>query len=192
MTRPALRVVHSTEDWTVVLMPVRFEMIGAMRDLAPCSIAEIAERLDRRPDTLYRHMTRLVEAGFAREVGSRPTARRPERVFDLTADDFQYRPSKASIHEENESLGATAAAILDLTATTFHRATEATVCRTRAGARNVHLGCDYLWMTREEFNRMSDRFREALAHGSPRRRGASEMFMVTIAAVPVVRRTRAE
>jgi DNA-binding transcriptional ArsR family regulator len=61
-----------------------------MRIAAPCSIAEIAEILDRPADTLYRHVEKLVRAGIVLQSGVRRRGRRFEQLFDLVADDFRF------------------------------------------------------------------------------------------------------
>ena len=46
-----------------MMAPVRFELIEAMRSIAPCSIRELALALDRPADTLYPHVRQLLKIG---------------------------------------------------------------------------------------------------------------------------------
>ena len=91
MARPPLLPISNPAHWTKMMAPVRFELLEAMRAIAPCSAREIALALDRPADALYPHLRVLLKIGVVRDVGGRPGRTRPERVYDLAADDF--RPS---------------------------------------------------------------------------------------------------
>ena len=43
MPRRPIHVIAGTDDWAVMMAPVRFEIVEAMRGLAPCSVGEIAQ-----------------------------------------------------------------------------------------------------------------------------------------------------
>lgn len=72
-----------------MMAPVRFELLEAMRSIAPCSVRELATALDRPADSLYPHVRQLVRIGVIVESAIRPGRTRPERVYDLAADDFR-------------------------------------------------------------------------------------------------------
>jgi hypothetical protein len=91
MARPAVHRITKPAQWAKMMAPVRFELLEAMRAIAPCSAREIALALDRPADALYPHLRALVRVGVVRDMGERPGRTRPERVYDLVADDF--RPS---------------------------------------------------------------------------------------------------
>ena len=90
MARPALHAITTPKTWSLLVAPARIEIVEAMRIAAPCSIAEIAEILDRPADTLYRHVDKLLRAGILVQSGVRRRGRRFEQVFDLVADDFRF------------------------------------------------------------------------------------------------------
>jgi DNA-binding transcriptional ArsR family regulator len=90
MSRPALHAITTPKTWSLLVAPARIEIVEAMRIAAPCSIAEIAEILDRPADTLYRHVEKLVRAGLVLQSGVRRRGRRFEQLFDLVADDFRF------------------------------------------------------------------------------------------------------
>jgi DNA-binding transcriptional ArsR family regulator len=48
--------------------PLRQDILDAVTAIGPCSVAELAAVIDRRPDGLYYHVRRLVKVGLLREV----------------------------------------------------------------------------------------------------------------------------
>ncbi|MFM8697874.1 MAG: winged helix-turn-helix domain-containing protein, partial [Phycisphaerales bacterium] len=53
------------------MAPVRFELVEVMRDIAPCSVGELADAVDRPADSIYPHLRQLVRIGVVVEAGSR-------------------------------------------------------------------------------------------------------------------------
>jgi len=88
-------MISSPAQWKAVSSPARFEMIEFMRAVAPCSLSELAERMDRPADSLYHHIRRLQKAGIVRLIDRRKAGRRTEAVYDLMGDDlkFDFDPS---------------------------------------------------------------------------------------------------
>ncbi|MFM8732529.1 MAG: winged helix-turn-helix domain-containing protein, partial [Phycisphaerales bacterium] len=71
MPRRAIHVVSGLDDWAVMMAPVRFELVEVMRDIAPCSVGELADAVDRPADSIYPHLRQLVRIGVVVEAGSR-------------------------------------------------------------------------------------------------------------------------
>jgi predicted transcriptional regulator len=66
--------------------PLRLEMIGELKASGPCSIRQLAERMDRAADGLYHHVRVLLRAGVLVQSGERKVGRRIEAVYALAAD----------------------------------------------------------------------------------------------------------
>jgi hypothetical protein len=49
MPRKALHHVTDPAVWQTLVAPVRLEILEALRMLAPCGIAAVAQQLDRQP-----------------------------------------------------------------------------------------------------------------------------------------------
>ncbi|NIM48343.1 MAG: helix-turn-helix domain-containing protein, partial [Gemmatimonadales bacterium] len=53
-----------------------------------CSVGEVADRLERKPESLYYHVKALREAGLVRRVGNRPGERRSETLYQAVAPEI--------------------------------------------------------------------------------------------------------
>jgi predicted transcriptional regulator len=198
MPRTELMHISSPQTWAVVTTPVRFEMVEAMRDLAPCGIRAIAERLGVKPDTLYRHMELLQEAGFVVPAGFRKGNRGAEQLFDLTADDFNISfDSGADPVAANEMLRDTAALFLRRMNGVVRRSAAARLFDTTSEGKNLTLFSDYTHLTRAEFKELAaliSRCKSLLDKARKRGSGSvgTRLYSVLLAAVPVAaKRSRA-
>ena len=61
----------------------RVAIYGALRSLGPSSIRELAGHIGARPDALYYHMRRLVDAGMASVRENREKNGRKEAVYEI-------------------------------------------------------------------------------------------------------------
>jgi DNA-binding transcriptional ArsR family regulator len=68
--------------------PLRRLFVDALSTLGQASVREVAEVVGKPAATLYYHLRALEEAGFVREVGERPTGKRPEKVYALVSNQF--------------------------------------------------------------------------------------------------------
>jgi len=68
--------------------PLRRLFVDALSTLGQASVREVAEVVGKPAATLYYHLRALEEAGFLREVGERPTGKRPEKIYALVSDQF--------------------------------------------------------------------------------------------------------
>ena len=188
MTRQAIHTVARTKDWEVMMAPVRFELLEAMRGIAPCSVADIAESLDRPADTLYPHLRKLLKIGVVAEAGQRAGRSRPEKIYDLVADDF--RPGFGG-----SSAAATAAAIdksmrcmTGIVASASRKAAAAGRYTYTRDAQNVVGKLESAWLTDAEFAHVRDRLhslKRYLDARKSRREGA--LHLAAFFLVPVVR-----
>ncbi|MEL6108995.1 MAG: helix-turn-helix domain-containing protein [Planctomycetota bacterium] len=82
--------VETQEKWDVVCSAVRFELLEFLIACGPCSIAELASHVGANADSLYHHIRKMVNVGLVVETGLRRAARRPEAVYDVVAERFEF------------------------------------------------------------------------------------------------------
>ena len=189
MPRPAVLTLSSPRAWSLILAPVRFEMIEAMRMCAPCAIAQVAEILDRPADSLYRHMDKLVAAGVVKRVGVRRSGRRTEQVYDLVADDIS--PSFAGMTERQA--GKVYAGVMATIAKIIARtARDAVRHGGLAGAQPKPHAAAFLehsWLAPEDVPAFREHMKAFKAFLSDKRTpGRGTLYVVTAVAMPVVRK----
>jgi DNA-binding transcriptional ArsR family regulator len=193
MTRPHTHLVSSPAAWEVLVSPVRTEIAEALRLLGPCSVADVAQAIDRPADTLYRHIELLQEAGFVREAGFRKGDRNVEQLLDVVADDFiiEFHDSKgdaenkAIIQTVNSFTGAMQRAVRDSAA--------AKQLVFDAGERNLSINYELSWLTPEKFQEVRAlirRLKGIMDEGKKRREG--RLYMTLAIATPVTRKRGAK
>jgi DNA-binding transcriptional ArsR family regulator len=68
----------------VLVPPVRQEIVDGVAAIGPCSVAELAALLGRRPTALYHHLARLEQVGLLlREPGASDGRGRPRARYDV-------------------------------------------------------------------------------------------------------------
>jgi hypothetical protein len=188
-------LISSPEQWSVVTAPVRFEILEAMRDLAPCGIKAIARQLGVKPDTLYRHMDLLQQAGFVVPAGFRKVPRANEQLFDLTADDFHISfDTDADPGPANDMIRDTGVMMFKRMVSAVKRAAAARAFRTTPGNANVVLLNDFAHLTRKELGEIRSLLKKMkqIVDSTRGRAGCdpTTFYSVLIAAIPVTPRTR--
>jgi predicted transcriptional regulator len=186
--RRPIHVLARIADWKVLMAPVRFEIIEAMRGIAPCSVGEIAQALDRPADTLYPHLRQLLKVGVVVEAGQRAGRTRPGKVYDLVADDF--RPSF-----RGERAAATAQAIDRSIRSMAGIVTRASRKAAAAGRfsyddrfKNVIGKVENAWLTPEEMKVVQSRLLSLKRYLDARKgRRAGALYLAAFFVVPVVR-----
>jgi hypothetical protein len=188
--RPAIHVISRPADWSVMTAPVRFELLEAMRSIAPCSVRELAAATDRPADSIYPHFRQLLKIGVVVDAGERRGRTRPERVYDLVADDFRpiFRGAKPA---------ATARAV-DRSIQTMAGIVANASKRAAAAGRYVYTETDQnvvgkvenAWLTRDEFLELREKFREIKTYLDARkaRRGDGSLHVAAFFVIPVTRR----
>lgn len=170
------------------MSPVRFEIVEAMRGIAPCSVGEIAQALDRPADTLYPHLRQLLRVGVVVESGRRPGRTRPGKTYDLVADDF--RPSF-----RDEGGAATAKAIdrsvrsmAGIVARASRKAAAAGRFAYGDDFKNVVAKVENAWLTPEEMRAVHSRLLSLKRYLDARKgRRAGALYLAAFFVVPVVR-----
>lgn len=84
--RPAVHTITEQKQIEALVSPVRGLLLSTLCSSGPCSVGELAQLVGRKPRALYYHLDALVDCGLVHEVGSRPTRRRQETLYDAIAD----------------------------------------------------------------------------------------------------------
>ena len=179
----------SPKDWTVLVAPVRLEIIEAMRMIARCSVADIASALDRPADTLYRHVEQLVEAGAVVEIGPRRRGKRFEKVYDLVADDFRIGFKDGRDRTANKAYNDTLQSILRIASRTARDSSVANQLIGTGDERNIVGKLEHGWLTHREFQEVRDlMMRIKSVMDRCKARGDGRLYLTAFLAIPVTRR----
>ena len=84
-----IHVVRDPEQLKVLRTPTRHRVLNAILELGPCSVSEIAHRLEWKPESLYYHVKALLEVGLIVAAGERQTDRRAETLYAPVAPEIQ-------------------------------------------------------------------------------------------------------
>ncbi len=193
MSRPAIHRIANPKAWTVLVAPVRLEVIEVMRMIAPCSIAEIATALDRPADTLYRHLEKLKRAGAVVEAGVRRIGRRVEQVYDLVADDFRVDFKDGSGRTANKAYNDTMQSIIKVASRTARDSSAAGQLLGVGEERNIIGKIEHAWLTQEQFIELRELMMKVKsfmdAHKSHRE---GRLYLAALIAMPVTRKRGAK
>jgi len=190
--REPVILVAEAEQFEAVSSGVRFEMLTFLIAAGPCSIAVLADQMDRRADGLYHHIRKLVTAGLIREVGFRKSGRQVETIYDSVADHFQFDVDFES--------GRNVDRLLQLMKATLRRseriltdAIEAGVVSFEEDTRNAFIRGDTAWLTPPELSRVIGHLQSIIdIFDAGRRQRDGELYAVTFNLSPLVRRRAAQ
>lgn len=189
MARASIHVVTRTADWSVMMAPVRFEIIEAMRGLAPCSVAEIAEALDRPADTLYPHLRRLIAIGVVVEVGQHSGKTRPSKVFDLVADDFRPSFRGTGAAAMAEAIDQSVRSMAGIVTRASRKAAASGRFTYDEHFKNVVSKLENAWLAPAELEYVNARLLSVKRYLDARKgRRAGELYLAAFFVMPVVRK----
>ena len=157
--RAPLHLITKPSHWTVMMGPVRFEVLEVMRAIAPCSVREIALALDRPADTLYPHLKALLRIGVVADSGERPGRTRPERVYDLVADDFRPEFRRAGRNITAKAVDDSMQTMAGMVSRTSRKAAEAGLIQYGPDGQNIVGKLENAWLTPAEFAHVRARLR---------------------------------
>jgi len=87
-------VLYLTEEQNKAMsQPVRFAIMNVLGVRRPSSIGDIAQELNRTPQSLYYHVEILIKLGLIKETGTRPGRTRHEALYELVCDEHQLTGS---------------------------------------------------------------------------------------------------
>ena len=81
-------VIAKPSQLRALRTPTRHRVLNAILELGPCSVGDLAERLEWKAESLYYHVKALRKAGLVVDAGNRPGARRAEALYSAVAADI--------------------------------------------------------------------------------------------------------
>lgn len=189
MKRESCRLIESPAVWSVLVAPVRAEIVEALRLLGPCSLAEIGDAINRPADSLYKHLQLLQEAGYVTQVGFRKGSRNVEQLVDVVADDFMINFRDDTGSDENKAIVTTANSFLKAVGRAVRDSAQARQLVFQADQRNIAINYELSWLTPEAFQEVRGlihRLKQLMDDGKKRREG--RLYMSLVVATPVTRR----
>jgi hypothetical protein len=163
--------------------PVRLEIFGEIKEAGPCSVRELAKRMDRRADGLYHHVRVLVKAGVLVESEVRRVGRRDEAVYRPVASRIAGQMDPAS---QNSRQIAERAAGASLRLAGREMSAAIRKCTAR-GAPAPRIARQKSWLTEEaiaELNRHLGRIEQLLTRHARKKRGRP--YALTTVLVPLL------
>ena len=92
----ATAAVLTAEQLRALASPVRNEVYARLRALGRASAGDLGGELGRSAEAVHYHLRELVRVGLIREAFRRPTQRKPESVFEPTADSVRLPDPRKS------------------------------------------------------------------------------------------------
>jgi hypothetical protein len=183
-----------------MIAPARMEIIEAMRCIAPCSIAELAELLDRPADGLYQHVRALQGAGIIVSAGYLKKGKHVEAVLDLSADDYRIAFADGTGDAERAAIVETAGTFCRAMTRAAIKAADAKAIKLTPAQRNLMIEYDLTWLDEEEFaelrtlvtavHKLCEKGRQKRGSGGVA--SAGSLFSVLCMVMPVVRTRHAK
>jgi DNA-binding transcriptional ArsR family regulator len=131
--------------------PVRQELLDLLISTGPASIAQLAERLERAPDSLYFHVRQLVKAGLVVEAERRQVGRHVFTTYRAAV--HSLRVDRSKVHRAD--LGKVVRTLGRLAIRDYQRAIGASSATGDGPARN-HAGSRCRgWLTKQELARVN-------------------------------------
>ena len=189
MPRPPIHAISRLEDWAVMMAPVRFELLEVMRDIAPCSVGELADALDRPADSIYPHLRLLAKIGVVVEAGSRASRTRPGKVYDLVADDFRPGFGRTGARAKTAAIDRTMQGLTRIVSRTSRKAAAAGRFSYDEDFQNVVAKLEQAWLTPRELSVVRSRLQSLKRYLDARKgRRAGELYLAAFFVMPVVRK----
>ena len=98
---PEHLLIDQPEQLAALTSPVRLELLELIGIWGPCAVADVAERMERAPDSLYYHVKKLVSVGLLEHVRDRRKGQRSEAIYRLPARQLEVpRSSEGAAREQ--------------------------------------------------------------------------------------------
>ncbi|MFW5945502.1 MAG: ArsR family transcriptional regulator [Candidatus Natronoplasma sp.] len=96
-----VKVVRDPDDVKVAIEDTRSDILSLLR-VNDMTITRIAENLNKDHSTIYRHIKKLQEAGYVKEISQMKDNHIPKKVYTRTADAFLLSPTSIDGGEPSE------------------------------------------------------------------------------------------
>lgn len=176
----------SEKQLRAIVSAARQEIVDAVEAIGPCTIAEVAGLLGRRPTALYGHVARLVRVGLLIPAPAPGGAGRPATMYDVPARPVALRYELRSAHFRRLLIRCVGA-MLRNAHRGFAHATTSSRPRVSGPERALWASHTKGRLTRRELRRVNALLAEILAiqrHAAARGRGR-EIFELTFVLAPV-------
>ncbi len=90
------RTIERVDQLQAMASPVRHRIVAALETSGPATAKELAALLGTVPESIYYHLDQLIDVDLIFIAGSESTARRPAKLYDLAARDWEVRLDEAS------------------------------------------------------------------------------------------------
>lgn len=144
-----IMILNAAQREAITQSPARLEVLDAMSEIAPCSVAELARELGRSPQSLYYHMEIMVGVGLLQQSGSRKAGKRDEALYDMVSDHFRLAGSDDTAEEVRSTLLRFNSTVFRLTERNYRAAVTEGLARRVGRRENIYL--------RRQRGRLSDR-----------------------------------
>lgn len=134
-----IMILNPDQREALTQSPARLEVMDAMSEIAPCSVAELARELGRSPQSLYYHVEIMLNVGLLRQSGSRKAGRRDEAMYDLVSDHFRLAGSADTDEDKRRTLLRFNSTVVKLTERNYRDALALGLARRVGDRENIYL-----------------------------------------------------
>lgn len=177
--------IRRVDQLEALAHPASAEIVTALSAMGPSRVAQIAKRVSRSPNALYRHIKRLQATGLIVATSADTAMGRPANRYALAADQFVLDQSKLGAEAVRAHL-ETAAAALRASERQLRRRAQSGRARTEGDTRNASVRRMVVRVSEADLvdlNKAIDRLvQQTLAFDSPR--DGEETVCLTIALCP--------
>ena len=96
-------ILEDPEKIKIAIDPTRRKILELLR-MNALAVSQMASILDKDQSTIYRHVEKLVKAGFVEQSGERKEHHIPEKIFSRTAKIFFFSPGIGTLSGEEAIL----------------------------------------------------------------------------------------
>ena len=170
-----------------LVSPARGLLLSTLCGAGPCSVGELARLVGRKPRALYYHLDALVACGLVVEVGTRPTTRRQETLYDSLADTVQVDEHLLDSPQWQDAHRRASGAIFRQAMRTHLAALDDPASVTSGDSPEMRLQTTQVQLTEEGVARVNRKITELLTLiRGERERGEGRFYSVTLHLAPVV------
>jgi len=167
--RNAQTRIRTARQLRVLTSPIAIEVVESLQAHGPSTVTQIGTRLGRRANSLYYHVTKLVDAGLIRKVGQRQSGARTQAVYDVVSQRITGKTVPKQRRLRDLTVRAVAATLRHA-ARDFERASESGSPVEDGRHRSILMNRHKAWLTPkqlENVNRHIDALRLIFAEGTP-------------------------